>query len=249
MMSNIINFESPAALIVDIALIVFIFAEVYAGFKKGFLESSIKLIGNIAAIIGAYMLKSPIAVVLYTHFPFFKFSGLFKGVSALNIIVYEIIAFILVYIVLSIAIKIIAKLTGLVEKLLSVIFFFGIPNKILGALVGFVRAIVILYFVIFIFKFGCNLVNIKVEASLADTIVETPILKNTFGATLNSLDEITALAKEYDNTKNKEEFNNYAIDVLLKYNIISEENLDILINNGKIVREEDLEKNTTSQAE
>lgn len=239
-MLNILNFPSPASLIVNIVLIVFLIAEIYDGFKKGFLESSIRLLGTIAAFIGAYLLKNPISVFLYTHLPFFKFDGLFKGVSALNIILYEIIAFIIVFVILIIAIKIIAKLTGIVERLLSLIFFFGIPNKILGALVGFIRGIVILYFAIFIFKFGCNLLNLQVEASLADTIIETPILKNTFGSTLSSLDEITALAKEYDNTKNKEEFNNYTIDILLKYNLITEENLDILINNGKITKDDSI---------
>ncbi|HAB66629.1 MAG TPA: hypothetical protein DCE23_04610 [Firmicutes bacterium] len=246
-MSNIMNFDSPASLIVNIVLIIFIIAEVYDGFKKGFLESSINLLGNIAALIGAYLLKNPVSVFMYTHLPFFKFSGLFKGVSSLNIIVYEIIAFILVYIILIIIIKIIAKLTGLVEKLLSIIFFFGIPNKILGALVGFIKAIVILYFAIFFFKFGCNFLNIGVEASLADTIVEIPILKNTFGSTLSSLDEITDLAHEFDNTKDKTEFNNDAINILLKYNIISKENLDILINNGKIIREEDKAEQTENK--
>lgn len=239
-MLNILNFPSPASLIVNIVLIIFLIAEIYDGFKKGFLESSIRLLGTIAAFIGAYLLKNPISVFLYTHLPFFKFDGLFKGVSALNIILYEIIAFIIVFVILIIAIKIIAKLTGIVERLLSLIFFFGIPNKILGALVGFIRGIVILYFAIFIFKFGCNLLNLQVEASLADTIIETPILKNTFGSTLSSLDEITALAKEYDNTKNKEEFNNYTIDILLKYNLITEENLDILINNGKITKDDSI---------
>lgn len=239
-MLNILNFPSPASLIVNIVLIIFLIAEIYDGFKKGFLESSIRLLGTIAAFIGAYLLKNPISVFLYTHLPFFKFDGLFKGVSALNIILYEIIAFIIVFVILIIAIKIIAKLTGIVERLLSLIFFFGIPNKILGALVGFIRGIVILYFAIFIFKFGCNLLNLQVEASLADTIIETPILKNTFGSTLSSLDEITALAKEYDNTKNKEEFNNYTIDILLKYNLITEENLDTLINNGKITKDDSI---------
>lgn len=234
-MSNILNFDSPAALIVNIMLIVFIIAETYDGFKRGFLESSIKLLGNIAALVGAYLLKGPVSIILYTNLPFFKFDGLFKGISALNIILYEIIAFIIVYVALIIAIKIICKLTGLVEKLLSFIFLFGIPNKILGAVVGFIKGMVILYFIIFIFKFGCNLFNFEVEASLADTIVEIPILKETFGDALNSLDEITVLAREYDNTKNKEEFNKLAIDILLKYNIITEENLNKLIESGKIV--------------
>lgn len=243
-MSEIFNFESPAALIVNIVLILFIIAETYDGFKKGFLESSIRLLGGVAAFIGAYIIKNPVSVFLYTKFPFFKFSGLFKGVSALNILVYEVIAFILVFIILMILIKLIARITGIVERALSVIIFFGIPNKILGAAVGFVKSIIILYFVIFIFKFACNFLGYEMKASLADTIVNAPILKNTFGDSLNSFDEITALAREYDNTKNKEEFNEKAIDILLEYNIITEENLQILIDNGKIIREEDKAENT-----
>ena len=83
------------------------------------------------------------------------------------------------------------------------IFFIGIPNKILGAILGFVEGIVILYFVIAVFKIGTNLLGYEMEPSLADVVVETPILKHVFGATLDSLGEITTMAKEYEYTKDK----------------------------------------------
>ena len=67
-----------------------------------------------------------------------------------------------------------------------------------------------------------------------DDIVNIPVLNTTFGDTLSSLDEITSLAKEYEDQQDKDEFNKRAIDVLLKYEIISKENLQILIDSGKI---------------
>ncbi len=229
-----LSFTDWKVALVNIVIILIVVSETYSGYKKGFLESSIKLLGFIGAFVGAYILKSPLSVLMYTHLPFFKFDGLFKGVASLNIIIYEVIAFVVTFIILRIIIKIVARLLGLVERLLSFIFFIGIPSKILGALVGFVKSIIILYFVIFTFKFCCNFMNVEVKESLADDIVNIPVLKNVFGSTLNSLDEITSMARDYENTKDKDEFNSKAMDILIKYNVISKDNLQILIENGKI---------------
>ncbi len=234
-----INLTDWKVILVDVIIILIIVSETYAGYKKGFLESSIKLLGFIGAFIGAYMLKSPLSVFMYTHLPFFKFEGLFKGVASLNIIVYEVMAFLITFIVLRIAIKVVARLLGLVERLLSFIFFIGVPSKILGALVGFVKSIIVLYFAAFVFKFGCNFMNIEIKESLADDIISIPVLKNVFGNALSSFEEITSIARDYEDTKDKTEFNDKAIDILLKYNVITKDNLQILIDNGKIKSNDD----------
>jgi len=46
--------------------------------------------------------------------------------------------------------------------------------------------------------------------------------------------QIERSSREYEDTKDKDEFNNKAMDILLKYNVISKDNLQILIDNGKI---------------
>ena len=233
-MLDSLNLSNPISLLVAIIIVVFMILEVANGYKKGFLESGVRLVGSIVIVIASYLLKNPLSVYLYTHLPFFKFDGIFKGVSALNILVYEVIAFVIVFVVLFVVYKVICLLTKIVDKLLSLIFFIGIPNKILGALLGFVQGAVILYFVRALFKIGTNVMGYEMQPSLADYVVEIPILKHTFGPTLDSLDEITSLAKDYEHTKEKDEFNKKALDILLKYEIISEENLEILIDNGKI---------------
>lgn len=229
-----LNLSNPISLIIALVIVVFLVLEVVNGYKKGFLESSVRLVGFILVIIGSFLLKNPLSVYLYTNFPFFKFSGIFKGLYALNIIAYEIIAFILLFVVLYILFKVICEITKLVDKLLSLIFFIGIPNKILGAILGFVQGIVTLYFVIAVFKIGTNLFGYEMKPSLADYIVEVPILKQTFGSTLDSLDKVTNLAKNYEFTKDKDEANEEVLDILLEYDIISKENLDKLIDSGKI---------------
>lgn len=233
-----LNFNDPVVAVINVVVILILVLGTYSGLKKGFLQSSIRIIGLIIAIIAAYILKNPISVFLYTHLPFFKFGGLFKGVSVLNVIVYELIAFLALLIIFLIAIKIICKITGLVDKVLSLIFLLGIPNKILGAIVGFIESVIILYFVSFVFKFTCNFMNLDIKPSLVDDVVNFPVLKQTFGSSLSSLDEITSLALEYKDTKDKDEFNEKAMDILVKYKVITEENLQILIDSGKITLDE-----------
>jgi hypothetical protein len=92
-----------------------------------------------------------------------------------------------------------------------------------------------LYFVIAVFKIGTNVMGYEMKPSLADVILEFPVLKRTFGPTIDSLNDISSLAKDYEHTKDKDEFNEKALDILLEYDIITEDNLDKLINSGKIV--------------
>ena len=227
-------FNNMGSIIINVILLVLLGAGIYSGYKKGFLESSVRFLGTVVAFIGAYLFKNPISVFLYTHLPFFNFSGAFKGIAILNVIVYELVAFLLLFTLIMIVIKVVCKITGLVDRLLSLILLFGLPNKILGAVVGFIESIIILYFLSFGVKFACNFNNINLPESLMDDIVNIPVLNTTFGDTLSSLDEITSLAKEYEDQQDKDEFNKQAIDVLLKYEIISKENLQILIDSGKI---------------
>lgn len=229
-----LNLTDPIALIIAIVMVVFILYEIIDGYKKGFLESGIRLIGYILLFVGSYILKNPLSVFLYTHLPFFKFGGLYNGISALNILVYELIAFIIVFVILLVVFKIVLGITKIADKLLSLIFFIGIPNKILGAILGFVEGVVLLYFIVAVFKIGSGVMGFEMKQSAVDVVVEIPILKETFGPTINSLEEIAGMAKDFEHTKDKDEFNEKAFDILLEYDMITEENLEILINSGKV---------------
>ena len=237
-----LNLGNPVALIIAIVILAYIILGMYDGYKKGFFDYFIKLGGFIVIVVLAYFLKKPLSVFLYTHLPFFKLGGIFEGVSSLNIVIYELIAFIAVFIVLYIIYKVICLVTNVIDKLVNKIPLIGLPNKLLGLGLGFLRAILTLYFVVAVIKIGSNFFGYQMVPSAADYITKIPIVKKTFGATIDSLEEITKLAKEYENTQDKEEFDMKVLEILNKYALIDKENIDVLIDEGKIKLPEGEEK-------
>ena len=240
-----IGFGTPQIAIANTVIIAFILIGIYSGYKKGFIQSFIRFIGSVIALIGAYALKNPLSVFMYTHLPFFKLTGFFKGVTAVNIIIYELIAFLIVFSILMVIINIIVKITGIVDKFIKYIFLIDIPNKILGAILGFFESIVVLYFICFIFSFVTNFMGFEIQPSLVDDINKIPVLSETFGNSFESLNDIAALAKDYESVNDKDEYNRQALEILMKYDIITCENVEELIDKGKIevINQEELMDN------
>ena len=233
MFSNL-TFDNPIAMIINVLIILILLADVIAGYKKGFLEHTIKFVRILVSMVGAYLLKGPLSTYMYTNLPFFDLDGLFDGVTSINILIYELIAFFVVFIVIFIIVTVISDILKLEERLLRIVSIIGVPNKIMGAIIGVCKSFILLYFGLSLFFVGANFMKWDTGVSLGNYIVEFPILKNTFGSILDSFDEITALAVEYEDIQDKEELNNKSIDILLKYDIITEENLELLIESGKV---------------
>ena len=92
--------------IVDLIIIIVILFGAVIGFKRGFTKSLVSAVGLIAIVIIAFLLKNPVSTVLYEHLPFFQFGGVIKGVTVLNIALYELLAFIIVLAILGIVLHI-----------------------------------------------------------------------------------------------------------------------------------------------
>ena len=86
--------------IVDAVVILFLLLGAVLGFKKGAIRSLVGLVGTIAVVVIAYYLKNPVADLLYNFVPFFDFSGNWQGLVTLNILLYESIAYVLVFVIL-----------------------------------------------------------------------------------------------------------------------------------------------------
>ena len=69
---------------------------------------------------------------MYEKLPFFNFGGIFKGVTVLNILIYELIAFFVVLAVLFVLLRIFTFFSFMIEKILDLTIILGIPSKILG---------------------------------------------------------------------------------------------------------------------
>ena len=192
--------------ILDALIIIFLILGIMAGLRRGFIKQIVLLVGLIAILVISFYLKNPVATFLYKHLPFFKFSGIFKGVSILNILIYEVIAFLLVFSVLYLVLRIILKITGLIESLLKATIILGFVSKILGGIVGLIEAYIFIFILLFITTQPfVNLSGVE-DSVVASKILEyTPIMSSATRNTRKVIKEISDLSDTYK--KDSKEFN------------------------------------------
>lgn len=221
--------------IVDIVIIVLILLFVLKGWSDGFLKETVSFLGSFAVLVVAYLLKNPVSIFLYKTLPFFKFSGPLSGISVLNIIVYELLAFLLVAGVLLAIYVIVLKITRILEKIVKITVIFALPSKILGAIVGFIEGVVVTFIVLFVFmQFAVPRKYIQTSQFGDQILSKTPILGNAVNPIYNSFKEIVQVADNYKNNTDRDEANLESLNILLKYEVISPENAESLVDSGKL---------------
>lgn len=220
-------------LVADMIILIFILFGAVIGFKRGLTTELISTLGFIIIVVIAFLLKNPVSQVLYTYLPFFKFGGLIKGVTVLNILVYEIIAFLLVLSILTIIFKLVLTFTKIFEKLLKFTIVLGIPSKIAGAVVGVIENYIIAFIVIYVISLP--FFNFNFESKYKDKILNnTPLLSGYIDKSIKVVDEFTELKEKYEITSNPTEFNRETLDLFLKYKVTTVESVEQLIKNDKL---------------
>ena len=215
--------------IIDVVSILIILLFGVIGLKKGVIKSLVQLVGTCAVLVLAFVFKDYLANFLMEHLPFFNFGGVFDGISSINILIYELISFVVIYILLYCVLSIIINLAGLVEKLLELTVILAIPSKILGGIVGLIEVTFILFHIP------------ATEGMVADSkfsiilLERTPIIGSLAASTTQALERIDELLDEIDENSNREDVNFQVLHTLVYYNIISKEDAQKLIDDGKIV--------------
>ena len=219
--------------ILDAVIIILLILGIMGGFKRGFVKETVLLVGLIACLVMSYYLKNPVATFFYKHLPFIKFNGIFEGVSIINILLYEVIAFLIVFSVLYLVLRILLKVTGLIESLLKATIILGFFSKIAGGIVGFIEAYIIVFIILFIFNQPFIRVSGIEESKIANFMLNhTLIMSSAVENTNKAVSEVYEISQIYkDDSK---EFNKQAINLFIKYSIISEENVNYLRDKGKI---------------
>jgi len=222
--------------IVDIVILIIILLGAVIGFKRGFTRSLVSALGFIVIAILAYFLKNPLSILLYENLPFFKFGGILKGVTVLNIALYELLAFVIVLAILGVALKILMVATSVFEKILKMTIILGIPSKIMGAVVGALEAFVIVFISLYALSLPIFNISIVNDSNWKDTILnKTPILSAFSKDTMQVIDEFASIKEKYkDNNKNAEEFNKEVLDLFLKYDVVKVSSIDKLVEKGKL---------------
>ena len=218
--------------IFDIVIILLILLSGVTGLKQGLLKSGINLIGTILIYIIAFKMKDSIGLFLCKVCPFFKFNGYIT----LNILVYQLIAFVLIASILFSIFAIILKLTGIVQKLVDLTVILTIPSKIGGFIIGLLEGYVVMFIIILILSVPLRNVELFSQSKLVDTMLNnTPILSSSLdgvGDVIFNVFHITSEVKEGENENTK-----VNIDIMktyLDYKVITKEDAIDLIDTGKL---------------
>ena len=220
--------------LIDIIILLLILMGAVIGFKKGVFDKLASFVGLILITCASFILKNTLSVIFYENLPFFDFKGVFKGLQILNVIFYEIFAFIVVFAVLYLALKIIMQITGLVEKILKFTIFLAIPSKILGLVVGAIEA----YFYLFIVLYILNLPVIKFDmlddSKYANFILNnTPVLSGYADKTLKIYHDIYEIIDNREDKSNGE-INREGLELMFDNEAISVESVNKLLEKNKI---------------
>ncbi len=215
--------------VIDAIIILFLLTGAVLGFKRGAIQTLATLIGTILIIIIAYYLKNPLSVFLYTYLPFFKLGGIFNGITVINILIYEAIAFLIVLGLLSVLLSVILKITGILSKIVDHSIILTLPSKLIGIAVGFLEAYVFLFVLLFIFsQFSFSSTVLK-DSKYTNIILSKTPFTTGFKNSYNAFNEIRNLGDNNSSNKDYE-----ALNTLLKYDIITTDNAHKLVDNGKI---------------
>ena len=225
--------------IVDIIIILIIGMGAIIGFKDGAIRRATSIVGLILVVILSFTLKNYLSVFFYENLPFFDLWGVFKGIQVLNIVFYEMLAFLIIASVLSIVYKVILGITGIIEKILKATIILSIPSKIIGFFVGIAEYYIWVY--LFLFVLTLPVFNIKeiYESKTAMYIItETPILSKYTEKTLDIYNDLYSIIDNREN-KTNEQVNEEAMDLMLKYDIITTESAHKLLDRNKVIVNDD----------
>jgi len=220
--------------IIDVIIILIIFLGGLVGFKEGVIKRTTSIVGLVIVVILSFTLKNYLSVFFYENLPFFNLWGVFKGIQVLNIVFYEMIAFLIIASVLTIVYRVILGITGIIEKLLKATILLSIPSKILGFFVGLIENYIWIY--IFLFVLTLPIFNIKeiYESKTAIFMMEkTPILSKYTEKTLSIYDDLYSIIDNREN-KTNEQVNEEAMKLMLEYDIITTKSAQKLIDKNKV---------------
>ena len=221
--------------VVDIFIAIFILLGAVIGFKNGAIKEGTKFIGLLVIIIISFMLKDKLMVMMYMNLPFFEFLGFIKGVSAINILFYQLLSFVVVFLGLMFILKVLVVLTGLVELLLKMTVFLSLPSKIIGAVVGALEFYTYVFIALFVLNLPVLNLNFVNDSRFGNDILNgTPILSDMVNDTVRVYSDVWDIVKNSKDKDNKE-LNELVLVTLLDNKLITVDSAKKLVSDNKII--------------
>lgn len=215
----------------DIGIILFIAIFAIAGAKQGLIKSAISLVGIIAVFLIAFYLKNPFGNFLCKYFPFFKFTGELEGLVSINILIYQLLAFIIILVLLLSVYGILTSVSGLIQKLVNATIILKLPSAIGGFIVGIIEGYLFVFLILLFLVLPFQNFKMFTDSSLVNTAVyKTPILSSTTSNVTKSIKDIYEVSDKVVNKKiSTNEANLEIIDTMIKYDITTAHTVEQLV--------------------
>lgn len=217
--------------VVDIIIILYLIAAGITGYKRGFFKEIVMFLGTLLVFFIAYKLKDPVGDFLLLRLPIFDFPNLFKGVAVLNVLVYQLVSFVVILAILLIVYNIVIGITGLFEKLLKITVILAIPSKILGFIAGVFEGYIIAFVILFFLSQPAFSFEPFINSKVSNTILSSsPVLTNFTKDTVDLVDEIYKLKDE----KDSDVLNTKILDMMLDKDIVKYDTIEELHDKKKL---------------
>lgn len=221
--------------LVDVIIILVIGLGAVLGFKRGVFKQAVESLGGLAALILSLIFMRPLAMFLIDIGPTFNFRGMLSGISSINVLAYNFIAFLILIIIFSILLRILLIVADAIERVLKATILLAIPSKILGAILGMFEHYLLVFILLFILTlpiFNFRIIN---EAGLTSRILGgTPIVSSVASATIDTFNDVYDMSEELSNDSNRIKLDEKVLKIMISNNLISQEKAEELYEKGKI---------------
>lgn len=227
--------------IIDIILLLIIIKSAFSGFKRGLFRELLDIVAIVVSIIIAFKYMGVVADIFYQTLPFFNIKILSISIVSINILVYQIIAFIIMSVLIYAGLNIIISVTGLIKKAVSLKLApkMDLLHSLLGGIVGLLNGYVMVFILLIILSPFLNNFSIYRQSAIKNIILyKTPILTEKADKYTYALKDVTDLTDKISKDKNKakhsNQYNLEALDIMLKYKVVSVETISRLNDENKL---------------
>ncbi len=220
--------------VVDIIILIFLALGAVAGFKAGVIKKLTDFVGMFVIVVLSFYLKNNLSVIMYENLPFFELGGKIKEIEVINILLYEVIAFIIVFSLLLVVLRLLLMITGIIEKILKATIILSIPSKLLGVFVGLIEMYVYIFVILVILSLPIFNNNFLKDSEIVDFMLnKTPILSDKTNDVLDLYDDVYNIIDGRKDRSN-EEVNTEVVKLLLDKDVVTKESIKKLVDRNKL---------------
>lgn len=201
------------------------------GSKRGILKELVVIIGTIVVFALSFFLKDFVAGFFCTYLPFFNFKIPLGNLISLNIIFYQLIAFLILVIIFRLILQILIDVTGIFSKIINATIILALPNKLLGFIVGLLEGYILMFIILNVIAIPMSGSKLFMSSGVRQFIVnDTPVLKDSLGGLNYAIEDVLSLSSKDDRNTNDLK----VIDIMLKYKTVSVDFMDDVKETGKL---------------